>query len=226
MKFRLLLPVSAVLVFLVASCASTPELRDNKLLHDSSIVTGNPCAAPCWRGITPGETSWDDALTIIADDATLTNVKVQNAEDSDAIAAGWQEVDGSPCCQMVTTDGKTVESIYLLVAPDVRLVEIIDKYGPPQYVVGGEVSTDQAVMYLFYSDPPMLVYAFVAGKNGVLSASSEIIGFVYLAPDYRDDLIANNNFHGWEGYKSFQEYADSEYVVTAVPTETATPKPQ
>jgi hypothetical protein len=225
MKFRLLLPVSVVLVFLFASCASAPKLRDEKLLHDASLVTGSPCAAPCWRGITPGETLWDDALTILADDATLENVKVEPVKDTDSIVANWQEVDGNPCCQMATEDGETVQSIFVLVAPEVRLGEVVEKYGPPEYVIGGEVSSDQAVMYLFYSDPPMLLYTFVAGKDGVLSASSEVIGFAYFAPDQIDVLVENNNFHAWEGYKSFQDYADSEFIVTAIPTETATPKP-
>ena len=56
MKPRFLLPILGVCILLIAACAPPPVLRSDDYLSDTSIVTGETCEAPCWRGITPGET--------------------------------------------------------------------------------------------------------------------------------------------------------------------------
>src|SRR5664279_2199404 len=68
-----------------------PQLRAADLLKDDSLVSGQPCSAPCWRGITPGKTSWTDALNILKSDATLENVNTQSDSQSSAVAASWQQ---------------------------------------------------------------------------------------------------------------------------------------
>src|SRR5690349_21843075 len=37
----------------------------NEALLDRGLISGEPCGAPCWQNITPGETAYDDALTIL-----------------------------------------------------------------------------------------------------------------------------------------------------------------
>ncbi len=211
-----------VLVLLVAACAPPPPLRNDELLHDDSFVSGDPCGPPCWRGITPGETSWDEALQIVKDDPTLSEPEIQEGEgeESDARLAVWNETDGQMCCQMFTKDGEVVESLVLLVAPAIRLNEVIERHGDPVYAIGTEVSDDQAVMNLFYMDPPMLLYAFVPGKNGALSQSSEVVGVLYLSPDSMTEVVESNNLPAWNGYQSFQSYADADFAVTAIPSAT------
>lgn len=224
MKLRIAIPIVMVLVLLVAACAPPPPLRNEQLLHDDSFVSGDPCGAPCWRGITPGETTWDDALQIIKDDPTLSEPEIQEGEgeESNAKLAVWNETDGQMCCQMFTKDSKIVESLVLLVAPDIRLSEVIERHGDPVYVIGTEVSEDQAVMNLFYLDPPMLLYAFVPGKNGALSQSSEVVGVLYLSPDSMTEVVESNSLPAWDGYQSFQAYADADFAVTAIPSATPT----
>jgi hypothetical protein len=225
MKLRIAIPIVMVLVLFIAACAPTPPLRNDKYLHDDSFVSDDPCGPPCWRGITPGETSWEEALQIINDDPTLAEPEVQDVEvegegeESNAQAAIWSETEGELCCQMATQDGEVVDSLWLLVAPDIRLGEIIEQHGEPAYTLGSEVSEDQAIMYLFYLDPPMVVYAFVPGKDGALSQSSEIVSLMYFSPEViTDDIIKANDLKEWAGYQSFQSYTDAEFVVTAVPS--------
>jgi hypothetical protein len=224
MRVRLIFLLLAVPLLLLAACAPPPELRNDALLKDESLITGEPCGAPCFRGITPGETSWNEALTIVEDDAQFTNVQTQQAEDSDLIQAAWQDGDGQLCCQMISEDGETISGIFLLTAPTMNVADVIRVHGEPTYITGTEFTEDQAVVNLFYPDVPMIVYAFIAGiENGVLSESSEIVGSVYLTADQMDLFLQTLNLYRWDGYKAYSEYATDAFDVT--PSVTLTPTP-
>ncbi|MBZ0297962.1 MAG: hypothetical protein K8L99_35745, partial [Anaerolineae bacterium] len=147
--------ITVSLILLVAACAPPPNLRDDTLLQDTSLITGEPCAAPCFRGITPGETSWRDAITILEDNPDFTNVQTQADEESDAIQAAWQEGDNQTCCQMASEDGETVSLVFLRTAPLMNMGELIDAFGDPTYLIGSEFTDDQAIMSVVYPDVPM-----------------------------------------------------------------------
>lgn len=221
MRLRLLLPGLLALVLVFAACAPAPELRDEKMLQDNSVVTGEPCAAPCWRGITPGETTWSSALTILEDDPTLENISTQTDENSPAMVADWQQQGGSPCCQMFTDDGETVKIVFLRTAPGNTVGEVMDVHGEPTYVVGSPYSDDQAIMNLVYPEKRMVVYAFVPGTSGDLSASGDIVGLLYMTQADMDLLLVTSSLHSWNGYDTYQAYDESEFEVT--PSVTLTP---
>lgn len=223
MRVRLAPLVFLIVLLLTAACAPPPELRNNALLKDRSLVTGEPCGPPCFRGIIPGETRWNDALTIIEDDPQFANLQTQQAENSDLVQAAWQDSSGGQlCCQMISEDGEIVSGVFLLTAPTMTLNDLIRAHGEPAYLTGTEFTADQAVVNLFYPDVPMIVYTFIAGiENGVLSPSSEIVGAVYLTPDQMDLFIKTLNLYRWDGMKAYNEYASSAFDVT--PSVTLTP---
>ena len=162
MKLRVLLVLLVVMVA-AAACAAPPELRNPSFLEDSSLVDNEPCAAPCWRGITPGETTWRDALTILEDDATLSDLKTETNEETGEIAATFQRADGVPCCLVYTSDGEVVDQMLLQLAPENSLGDVIENLGEPEYFSGTEVSPEQAAAALFYPAKQLVVYAFVEG---------------------------------------------------------------
>jgi hypothetical protein len=275
MKLRLLLPGLAALVLLFAACSPPPPLRDDTLLHDTSLIEPDekceaantiPAIVPevtedadasaeatpeategtdeaeatpeatseatlntligtsCWRGIVPGVTAWSDALTMLEDDATLENVKTQESEDSPAKAAEFQPKGGTTCCQVFTQDGETVSVVFLRVAPEVSLGELIEAQGEPSYLVGSQYSEDQAVMNLIFPEKSLVIYAFVPGTTGALSEDSEIVGVLYLTPSDMDLLIKTSSLHTWDGYQSYTDYDTIEFEVT--PEITLTPTPE
>ncbi len=210
MKSRFLLPGVLLLVVLIAACSPAPNLRNPKFLKDKSIITiDEKCDAPCWRGITPGETKWSDALVILQDQTDLDDPQTQAIPDSgSAVGASWQPTGGESCCQAISEDGKTVSSIFLQVAPDVTVKQLIDARGEPEYVLGTPGTDDQAILNLFYPKQNMIVFAFVAGAaKGVLSETSEIIGVYYTTPDRMDLGVKLSNLYGWKGYQPFTAYA-------------------
>lgn len=227
MKFRLLVPGLILLVLFVAACAPPPVLRNDRLLNDTSLVTNEPCEAPCWNGITPGETSWSEALTIVEDDSRLSDPQVQNAQEGTAIGAQWSKTDGDPCCQMVSEDGQTVSFISLSFAPDMTVEQVLEAQGEPEYALGTTVTDDQAVVYLFYPERNFIVVSFVAGTTAELTPQSEIIGALYATPKDMDLTIKTSKLHTWEGYAPFETYRsdapDAEFEVTPEVTLTPTP---
>lgn len=224
MKHRLILPGLLALVLLFAACSPPPALRDDTLLQDTSLVSTDPaCSAPCWRGITPGETAWRDALTILEDDTTLENVKVQEDDKSQAKVADFQQKGGSACCQMFTEDGEKVNVIFLRIAPKLTMADLVAVHGEPTYLVGSPYSDDQAVMNLIYPEQSMVVYAFIAGTSGAISASSEIIAELYMTPADMELLVKTSSLHTWDGYKSYETYDSATFEVTPEITLTPTP---
>jgi hypothetical protein len=218
MKFRVIL-AGLGLMLLVAACAPAPQLLNEKYLDDNSLIFQDPCGAPCWRGITPGETSWQDARTTIEDDPTLSDWQQRVDDKSERIGAAWSQVDGELCCQMFSTeDGESVEFLIMQTAPQLRLQAILDTYGEPAYLTGETVSDTQGMFSLFYDEIPMLIYVFVAGESGSISPDSEIIGFAYLTSDLMTELLSTSELHAWEGMQSYHDYMDSAFELTPVAT--------
>jgi hypothetical protein len=215
----------ALLFVLFFANQPPPNLRNPKMLDDISLVTADPCAAPCWNNITPGETTWTEALTVIEDNPTFNDPEIINAQEGSAVGAQWSKREGDPCCQIVSEDGKTVSFISLSLAPEITLRGLRDAQGDPTYALGASVSGDQAVVYLFYPEKSMIVIAFVAGAEAELNADSEIIGVLYATPKDMELTLQTSKLHAWEGYAPFKTYksdaADEDFEVT--PSVTLTP---
>jgi hypothetical protein len=217
------LSLAALLLLFVLAACSVPPLRDPNLLQDTSLLDDEPCAAPCWRGITPGESAWSDALTILEDDASLESVDRQSDEDSAAEYAVWQGRGGTAqCCQMISLDGETVDVVFIRLAPDITVSDVIDAKGEPTYAVSTEYSGDQSIVNLIYPDSSLILYAFVAGPEAALLDSSEIIAAVYVSQDDMELLLLTSDLHEWDGYQPFSEYG-LEAPLEVTPSITLTP---
>lgn len=56
--------------FMLAACVQqtetpAPRITSDAELMDVSLITGEPCEPPCWQGITPGETTEEEAMAIL-----------------------------------------------------------------------------------------------------------------------------------------------------------------
>lgn len=228
-RSRLLLPGLLALVLFAAACSPPPELRDQGLINDRSLVSGEPCGAPCWRGITPGVTSWSDTITMLEDDTTIEDPTVQTAEDSPAVVAGFKEPGGVDSSgQIFSDDGEVVSLVFIRLAPDMTLDEVIAVHGEPAYVIGTPFSDDppQAIVNLLYPEQQMIVYAFVAGAAGVIDGTNEIVGLLYMREEDMTLLMETSSLHAWEGFADFATYGpDSPFEVTPEATAEATETP-
>mgnify|MGYP005854966431 CR=1 FL=1 len=121
MTFVTLFSLSAcdVLFGVLETDNTQSSLLDDSLLRDDSFVSDEPCAPPCWRGIIPDETIWNDALNIIRNDSQFDSIQVRTDESAKQIGAAWAQKDGVNCCQMFSQDGETVTFIVAQTTPDI-----------------------------------------------------------------------------------------------------------
>lgn len=213
MILRIFWPAMLLSVLALVACSPIPQLRDPNMLNDTSLISGEPCSAPCWNGITPGETAWRDAVRIIQRDDRFANGE-EREDDSGAVGYLWQTTTGASCCQMASRDGEVVSVILLALAPEMVLGDVIAKLGEPEYLIGQAVSDDQAYLTLVYPSIDTLLTVFVEGANGALSETSEIISVFYLAAQDMEDVLRTTPLYKWDGYQTFAYYNDGEYDIT------------
>lgn len=178
---------------------------DPNFLADTSLISAEPCSAPCWQNIVPGETTIADAKTIIEQLANLTI----GEESPNGFA--FSTTNGPLCCQVITQDGVTVSTIFLQLAPDMNLGAVVEANGEPLYVNGEEFDDTTAIMSLLYPDSQSIVYAFVEGDDRQLTEDSPIFTVVYVTPDTMDFIISTNPFDDWKGYLPYDEYMDGVF---------------
>lgn len=227
MKHRLLILFTLLAAVALSACTPSVNLLDESKLNDTSLLTGDPCEAPCWNGITPGETRYRDAKLIIESD---TRYKITEEPDPQEDNPGrlftFGEGENPGCCQVFSRDGETVSSFLLQMAPVLSFGPVFDTLGEPQYVSGQDVNEEQGYLALVYPELPLVLYAFVAGQSGALSVTSEIIGAMYMANDEMDQLLTCTSLNNWGGFVSFASYAggeDFDYVGEGVGDEVICP---
>ena len=211
MNRRSLLVFALLAAVMLTACSAEINLLDETKLHDRSLLTGEPCEAPCWNGVTPGETRYRDAKLIIEGDTRYQITEEPEPEEGNpgrlfTFAEGEQQ----GCCQVFSRDGETVSSFLLQMAPLVEFGPVFDIFGEPQYVVGQEVSGEQAYMALVYPDRPMVLYAFLPGGSAELSVSSPIIGAMYMSDAEMDQMLTCTSLNLWGGFLPYASYAVGE----------------
>lgn len=207
----------AVLLILT-SCTPTPELQNEAFLQDTSLISGEPCEAPCWQGLTPGETIWGIAQDFVKnnEDYTILNEVQQRRERAGQIEFALN--DGPQCCRILTRDGEMLTAILLLLSPDMQLGDVIDRYGEPSYVTGESVTEDQSTIALVFPDIPMVTYIFAENlTDSELSEASKVIGVMYLAQSEMETLLQSESLYHWEGYGALGSLFDGEFDITPQP---------
>lgn len=212
MKRRLLHALILFAAVALAACASEVNLLDETKLQDSSLLSGEPCEAPCWNGITPGETSYRDARLILE---SAGRFKISEESEPEGENPGrvfsFAEGENQPCCQVISRDGETISSFMLQLAPAMSYGPVFDKYGEPSYVLGQQVSEEQGYALFVYPETPMVIYAYVAGgAEGMVAVDNKIIGVMHLAAAEMQELLTCARLHLWQGFISLGTYAEAE----------------
>lgn len=213
MKRARLLIFTLFAVVGLAACSGDINLLDDTKLSDVSLISGEPCQAPCWNDIVPGETRYRDAKLIIeSDDRFKIADEPAPEEGSTARSFTFAEGENPPCCQVVSRDGEMVSSFLLQTAPIMNFGAVYDVYGEPDYLAGEQVNEEQGYVALVYSDLPLILYAFIAKPpTGAISVTSQIIGTMYLAESDIQELLTCASLYQWRGFQDFTSYVEREF---------------
>lgn len=213
MKRGFLLPIVLLAFMALAACSPDINLLNNAMLSDTSLLSGEPCEAPCWNGIVPGETLYRDAKLIIESDERYKVSDEPTPEEGSTVRSfAFGEGEDPACCQVVSRDGETVSSFLLQTAPIMTFGSVFDVFGEPDYAVGEEVSEEQGYVALIYSDVPLILYVFVPSPaEGEVSVSDPIIGTMYLGAEEMEELFLCAQLFRWHGFTSFTTYMEGEF---------------
>lgn len=197
----------ALLVGLLFGCQGLPQESPSPTVSVEPIptVVVKPCPLPCWYGITPGKTSFEEALNLVRSLPGAYDVEVSDAGKRLGGKAGTMEIYWkrgyskewwycSKCADaqnfLVAEEG-VVTRIHLELAltDTLTLGEVIERYGPPEgyetyYIMGYHADeADQWCIILFYPQMGMTVsvHAPAEQRYGDVTADLEVTGlYLYL----------------------------------------------
>lgn len=188
-----------------------PDLTSlsDSFLVDTSLVTGEPCAPPCWQTIVPGETSMEDARAIVE---AAGFVVIEN------VRSGFQFANetGIACCEIghyLGMDGTVSESvavILLRLAPINELGEVIAIHGEPSAVYTpdpGKGPQDQ--LSLVYAEARMILTVAVESAEDPMRPRSKVVDIAYFSGDPMDQIMQLMTTRPpWQGYLSPNAYRE------------------
>ena len=218
-KLFTLVIFATVLATVLSSCGAPPPLRSDKYLNDTSVLTQNPCAAPCFHDITPGKTTFSEAVSKLKEDKAFTNVQTK---DKPSVAT-WDATGGDQCCQLSANDNGLVTAVVARVAPKMTLGDVIAKYGDPQYVSGVDYSDQESVLQIVFPEKGLVTLVVPGDAKSTLSATSPVVVLLLIDPNDWKTTLDMSTLQGWAGYQSYQTYKSATPIVT--PRVTATPQP-
>lgn len=194
-----------------------PPLKSQKYVHDLSLLTGQPCAAPCYDRITPGKTTFVDAIARIKANKSFSNVQTTNNPD----AASWPTEAGQECCQLSANDAGIVNAILVKIAPNITTGQVIATYGHPTYVNAVDYTDQEVAMALIFPKIGLVVWTTPGDITSNLVKTSPIVMALYLDPKDWPIVMDTATLQGWNGYLPYRVYRDATPVVT--PRVTVTP---
>ncbi len=221
----LLLILLPVVLLLTAACAPEPTLRSDLFLNDTSVISGEPCAAPCWNGVTPGETTWDEATALVSTDAAFESFETNT--ESGLRQAVWQKAgSGQYCCRLIANDeaDAVVSYIFLALAPGIIVDNVIDAHGDPTYITVFPFTSAESVIQMIYPEKRMVVSVVVGDSTSSLLANSDVVATLYMSQEEMDLILETTELRAWAGYQSYSAYEQGTPVIT--PSVTLTPAPE
>ena len=218
-KSSLLLTLFVVLSIVLAACGTPPPLRSDKYLADTSLLSQDPCAPPCFQGITAGKTTFTDALDIIKKNTTaFSNVQSQDKPPQ----AVWSTKDGETCCQIVANaDTGVIDIILVRVKPNMTVSQVIAKYGNPKYVSAVDYTPDESAITLIFPDAGLVTWVVPGDAKSTVTENSPIVAVLYLTAQKLAEQIDMAALQGWDGYKDYQVYKNATPIITPKVTATA-----
>jgi hypothetical protein len=166
------------------------ELRptdDLRLGIDTGLFTGLPCKPPCWQNLTPGISTSEDV------DRFLHNLSLDEWPERNLIDSGHNSesirlIDKTDTVVifLLLENGKLmfIDSYHRI---DIRLIQIVDHFGPPEYVRAELAFTPDSKIYIFEVFYPTMGLAFDIDPDqekdvGYIRESMSITGIHYSSP--------------------------------------------
>jgi hypothetical protein len=218
--------ISMFVLFLVAgltlaACTPPPPLKSDKYLQDTSLISGTPCAPPCFAGITVGQTTFAEAETLLKNNAAFSNVQKQESNGRPPLAT-FNTKAGEAVGQLTANDKGVVDALLVKLAPTITTAQVIEKYGNPDYVTGIDYSQTEVALALIFPKSGIVAWVAPGDANSSLKETDPVVVVLYIAPDGFPKLLETAELRGFAGYVPYATYKANTPVIT--PRVTATPQ--
>jgi hypothetical protein len=194
---RYILMIGAAL--LLAGCVSSQAcgtslefVSDETTLNvDRSLILHEPCAPPCWQGITPDISTADDALSLLQNSPYIDPNSISTrTEDSEVSTIYWDTAYFERLGKLTIGDGGTVERISVLTDYGITLDQLIATFGTPASVSTINISIDTPACYLvsfFWPEHGLVVTGEMLPGGASVSGSLSIwqVNYVITTEDGR-----------------------------------------
>lgn len=167
-------------------------------IGDGGIITGHPCEAPCFEGVYPGKTSFDEAFSILAN--TDVDKCLENGTDL-ILSCGDNLFLGADL------QTRLINSIEYYPQVEIPVGQLILKYGTPSTVIViplGVPEMPYVTIILLFEDFNLRVD--LPNLDGVEYPVEEstIIDFVVYYDDIKYTEMKGNYFSlPWDGYRVY-----------------------
>jgi len=172
-----------------------------------SVLTNlEGCVAPCWYGITPGETEFAGLVDVIRSERQFYEIE-EHLDTVDAQAISWLSLSsgvGEPNFILADAEG-VVEIVSILEANSLTLGEVIGVQGEPDYALAIRNDSAGAIVYGFFPAKSMLVLSFATLDTG-LTAEASVIGAQFFSETRMKELLTATAPADWTGFQGLESY--------------------
>ena len=214
----------------LGACVSLPGVPSIAQPEDWSYrwLKGIPCRAPCWEGITPGQTTAEEEVQILQRSPIVTAVKITAIPGApDVGVVEWNWTNTGRRGGGAEFHAQTPSSPIYLVAPifpvSFKLGDVIQAYGEPSHIIASSyygpdidsgVFYDLSILYL----PQGFIIGVAGGRvKPTLSVDTLSEAVVFFAPGeeglrsaFQWAAAYPNGLIPWQGMKDFDYYCRDE----------------
>jgi hypothetical protein len=170
-------------------------------ISDGGVISGKPCGPDCFFGIEPGKSTLQDVNNALSKYGFINYCGKETINDLSRIRCG-------DTFRIVFTDQfKIVDMINFSPTPSIKVKDIVDKYGPPDFVIfypEGVPEYPRTGLSLLYLQLNMSIqFPDQEGTTFILEPEAIVESIQYSIADL--DLMRRANLlQKWNGYNKYR----------------------
>jgi hypothetical protein len=161
---------------------------------DTSLLTDDPCRAPCWHNIIPGVSGEDDVRAQLQDNSLIRKgtLRYELTEEAGVpIGLFYWQARSEHYNRIILRD-EVVRRMEVWVDHDWTLGEVVDKFGPPEYILTYVDCLESCLHAVeFYYPAQGLEFESVTfDREDIISRDLKVTLGVYFAPTTLEGMMS------------------------------------
>jgi hypothetical protein len=221
------LVVKAVLLLCLAVVAVCACSREPVSVH-RGLLTGEPCAPPCWQGLIPGQSTEQELAALLDASEQVDPGSLRRESGGCGQLTYWRNRETfaslSPrsgwTSNYACTSRKVLKVVMEYLVYEVKLEQLLDNYGPPEALraqPAGIPERPYVEVNLYYPARGLMCQLELADQDEPLQPETRVVRAWYFAPTSLESLAdpgsgvpyppaeyAPDVLQEWQGYGRVQ----------------------